>query len=70
MPELHLQISRLEVVQQQRYTLLKPEVAMRSFVSACIVASVIAVAAAAVLDLTVQESAASAFSTSAVRLSK
>jgi hypothetical protein len=43
---------------------------MRSFVSACIVAGVIAAAAAAVLDLTVQESAASAFSTSGVRLSK
>ena len=43
---------------------------MRSFVTACIVACAIAVAAAAVLDMTVQESAASAFSTSAVRLSK
>jgi hypothetical protein len=43
---------------------------MRSFVSACILAGVIAAAAAAVLELTVQESAAAAFSTSAVRLSK
>jgi hypothetical protein len=43
---------------------------MRSFVSACIVAALIAVVAAAILDLTVQESAATAFSTSAVRLSR
>jgi hypothetical protein len=42
---------------------------MRSFVSACIVAILIAVAAAAILDETVQESAATAFSTSGVRLS-
>jgi hypothetical protein len=43
---------------------------MRSFLSACIAASVIAVAAAAILDVAVQESAATAFSTSGVRLSK
>jgi hypothetical protein len=43
---------------------------MRSFVSACIVAAVIAVVAAVILDSTVQESAATAFSTSGVRLSK
>ena len=43
---------------------------MRSFISACIAAAVIAVAAAAILDGTVQESAATAFSTSGVRLSK
>jgi hypothetical protein len=43
---------------------------MRSFLSACVVAGVIAVAAAAILDTTVQESATTAFSTSAVRLSK
>jgi hypothetical protein len=42
---------------------------MRSFISACIVAGVIAVTAAAILDRTVQESAATAFSTSGVRLS-
>lgn len=43
---------------------------MRSFLSACIIAGVIAIVAAAVLDLAVQESAATAFSTSAVRLSQ
>jgi hypothetical protein len=42
---------------------------MRSFISACIAASVIAVAAAVILDTAVQESAATAFSTSGVRLS-
>jgi hypothetical protein len=41
---------------------------MRSFVAACVVALVIAVAAAAILDNAVQESATAAFSTSAVRL--
>jgi hypothetical protein len=40
---------------------------MRSFLAACFVAIVIAVAAAAILDLIVQKSAVSAFSTSAVR---
>jgi hypothetical protein len=43
---------------------------MRSFIAACVVASVIAVAAAAILDKTIQRSAAAAFSTSAVRLPK
>jgi hypothetical protein len=43
---------------------------MRSFISACIAAAVIAITAAAILDGTLQESAATAFSTSAVRLSK
>ena len=46
------------------------EVPMRSFMAACIAAVVIAVAAAAILDGIVQESAATAFSTSAVSLSK
>lgn len=46
------------------------EVAMRSFMSACIAAAVIAIVAAAILDLTLQKSAATAFSTSAVRFSK
>jgi hypothetical protein len=41
---------------------------MRSFIAACVVASVIAVAAAAILVETVQESATAAFTTSAVRL--
>jgi hypothetical protein len=41
---------------------------MRSFVAACFVAVFIAVAAATILDKTVQESATTAFSTSAVRL--
>jgi hypothetical protein len=41
---------------------------MRSFWSACIVAGVIALAAAAILDQVVQEPVANAFSTSAVRL--
>jgi hypothetical protein len=41
---------------------------MRSFVAACFVALVIAVAAAAILDKAVQESATAAFSTSAVRI--
>lgn len=41
---------------------------MRSFVAACLVAIVIAVAAATILDKAVQKSAAAAFSTSAVRL--
>ena len=41
---------------------------MRSFVAACVVALVIALAAAAILDNAVQESATAAFSTSAVRL--
>jgi hypothetical protein len=41
---------------------------MRSFLVACFFAIVIAVAAAAILDKTVQESAAAAFSTSAVRI--
>jgi hypothetical protein len=43
---------------------------MRSFIAACFAAIVIAAAAAAILDNAVQESAATAFSTSAVRLSK
>jgi hypothetical protein len=43
---------------------------MRSFIVACFVAIVIAAAAAAILDNFVQESATTAFSTSAVRLSK
>jgi hypothetical protein len=43
---------------------------MRSFISACIAAGIIAVASAAILDVAVQESAATAFSTTAVRLSK
>jgi hypothetical protein len=43
---------------------------MRSFISACIAASVIAIAAAAILELAVQKSAATAFATSAVRLVK
>jgi hypothetical protein len=41
---------------------------MRSFVAACFVVIVIALAAAAILDKTVQKSATTAFSTSAVRL--
>jgi hypothetical protein len=41
---------------------------MRSFVAACLVTIVIAVAAAAILDQIVQKPAATAFSTSAVRL--
>jgi hypothetical protein len=41
---------------------------MRSFVAACLVAIVIAGAAALILDNVVQESAPDAFSTSAVRL--
>lgn len=41
---------------------------MRSFVAACFVALVLAVAAAAILDKAVQESATAAFSTSAVRI--
>jgi hypothetical protein len=41
---------------------------MRSFVAACLVAVVIAVAAAAILDQIVQKPAIAAFSTSAVRL--
>jgi hypothetical protein len=41
---------------------------MRSFVAACVVAIVIAVAAAEILDKAVQESASAAFATSAVRL--
>jgi hypothetical protein len=41
---------------------------MRSFIAACVVAIVIALAAAAILDTAVQEPAAAAFSTSAVRL--
>jgi hypothetical protein len=41
---------------------------MRSFLVACFVATVIAVAAAAILDKTAQQSATAAFSTSAVRL--
>jgi hypothetical protein len=49
---------------------LELEVPMRSFMSACIAVVVIAVAAAAILVGTVQESAASAFATSGVRLSK
>jgi hypothetical protein len=41
---------------------------MRSFISACIVAALVAVAAAVILDNVVQESAANAFSTTGVRL--
>jgi hypothetical protein len=41
---------------------------MRSFVAACVAVIVIALAAAAILDEGVQKSAATAFSTSAVRL--
>ena len=41
---------------------------MRSFIAACVVTIVIALAAAAILDEFVQESATAAFSTSAVRL--
>jgi hypothetical protein len=41
---------------------------MRSFISACVVAALIAVTAAAILIGTVQESAGTAFSTTAVRL--
>jgi hypothetical protein len=41
--------------------------AMRSFVTACLVTIVIAAIAATVLDKFVQESAAATFSTSAVR---
>jgi len=41
---------------------------MRSFLAACFVAIGIAVAAATILDNTVQESATKAFATSAVRL--
>jgi hypothetical protein len=41
---------------------------MRSFVAACFVVIVVALAAAAILDEGVQKSAATAFSTSAVRL--
>jgi hypothetical protein len=41
---------------------------MRSFFAACFVAVVIALAAAAILDMAVQKSATVAFSTSAVRL--
>jgi hypothetical protein len=43
---------------------------MRSFIAACFAVVVIAAAAAAILDNAVQESATTAFSTSAVRLSK
>jgi hypothetical protein len=41
---------------------------MRSFAAACFILIVIALAAAAILDKAVQESVATAFSTSAVRL--
>jgi hypothetical protein len=41
---------------------------MRSFVAACFVAIVLALAAAAILDEAVQESVTTAFTTSAVRL--
>jgi hypothetical protein len=41
---------------------------MRSFVAACVVAIVIALAAAAILETAVQESVTAAFSTSGVRL--
>jgi hypothetical protein len=41
---------------------------MRSFVAACSILIVIALASAAILDTAVQESVATAFSTSAVRL--
>jgi hypothetical protein len=41
---------------------------MRSFITACFAATVIAAAAAAILDYAVQKSATTAFSTSAVRL--
>jgi hypothetical protein len=41
---------------------------MRSFVAACVVATVIALAAAAILDTAVQQPVTVAFSTSAVRL--
>jgi hypothetical protein len=41
---------------------------MRSFLTACFVAAVVAVAAAAILDKMAQKSATAAFSTSAVRL--
>jgi len=41
---------------------------MRSFIAACFIAIIVAVAGAVILDETVQESAATAFSTSAVRL--
>jgi hypothetical protein len=54
---------------QVELNLLELEVPMRSFISACIAASLIAVGAAVILDSVVQESAATAFSTSGVRLS-
>jgi hypothetical protein len=41
---------------------------MRSFIAACSILVVIALAAAAILDDAVQQSVATAFSTSAVRL--
>jgi hypothetical protein len=41
---------------------------MRSFIAACSILVVIALAAAAILDEAVQQSVATAFSTSAVRL--
>jgi len=41
---------------------------MRSFIAACVVAIVIAVGAAAILNTALQESVSVAFSTSAVRL--
>jgi hypothetical protein len=41
---------------------------MRSFLAACFVAIVVALAAAAILDYAVQKSASTAFSTSGVRL--
>jgi hypothetical protein len=49
-----------------RHEILEPK--MRSFVTACFVVIVIALAAAAILDKAVQKSATGAFSTSAVRL--
>jgi hypothetical protein len=41
---------------------------MRSFLAACFIMIFVALAAAAILDKTVQKSATAAFSTSAVRL--
>jgi hypothetical protein len=43
-------------------------ITMRAFISACLIAIVIAIAAAVALNSIVQESSSTAFSTSAVRL--